>query len=145
MLVKKDLYVEIVRALEAGVDKQLNRSFLYSPFRLFYNIFKKNNPQTMDYARQSVRHDVEHILEEIPNFNSELFIKDGKITKIGRQILQKSYSIGIHILKKKLTVVSAFKALRDNQFRTQIYNYMLSCIKNAAIFIIKNNPQIEDK
>jgi len=136
-IIKRDFPTEIVKALEAGANKHLNSSIFYSPLRFFYRKFEKNNPQTMNQARDTVKNDIVLILSDIPNFNFEIFIKDGVINPLGKKFLQRNYNIGINLLKKKLTLMSAFRVITNSNFRNQIYEFVLLSIRNSAIAFIK--------
>lgn len=129
---QRDLAKEIVKAVETGVNRFLKRSIIYSPFKLFYNLFKKSNPKTMDSVRQRVRDDIDSNTKTIENFNPEIFITGITVLPQGRKLLQRCYEIGLSILKTKLTVVLAFKLIRDAELRDEIYNDVLNDIINAV-------------
>jgi hypothetical protein len=132
-MIDKELAREAVKAMEAGFYKHLNRSFIYSPFKLFFNLFKKSNQGTIAHAKEVIRQDVQKILQQIDNFEESKFIDDDdKITPIGKKFLQKCYNIGINILKKDLTIGLAFKAIRDHNLRGQIYDNILHSVQNVA-------------
>ncbi|MES2676686.1 MAG: hypothetical protein V4612_00015 [Pseudomonadota bacterium] len=135
-MTEQNLSAEIVRLLEAGINKHLNRSFIYSPLKLFYNLFKKNNPQTIASIREMVRDDVEKCLSEIDNFKQEIFVAANGWTMPGKDFLRACYNIGINLLRKKLTVMTAFKAFRDSAVRDNIYNDLLEEVRSAAIKVM---------
>ncbi len=131
-MAEKNLSAEVVRLLEAGINKHLNQSIIYSPLKLFYNLFKKNNPQMIDGIREMVRDDVENCLNKIENFNQELFVSPSGWTMAGKDFLRSCYNIGINILRKKLTVMMAFKIFRNPEMRNELYNYVLDEVSKAA-------------
>ncbi len=132
----KNLSAEVVRLLEAGINKHLNRSILYSPLRLFYNLFKKNNPQTIASIREMVRNDVEQCLGEIDNFNQEIFVAANGWTMPGKDFLRACYNVGIDVLRKKITVMTAFQAFRNAAVRDNIYNDILEDVRSAAVKVM---------
>ncbi len=132
----KTLSTEIVKALEAGINKQLSRSISYSAFRLFYNLFKRNNPVTIRTAREIAREDIHNSLAQIPNFDFKMFINDGKINDLGKKLLQKNYNVGINLMKKELNTMSAFKVIINSDFRMQIYNLVLLSVQQSAIVLM---------
>ena len=132
MLVKTDLATEVTRLLEAGVMRQLNSSIFYSPLRYFYNKFKKNNPQSIDSARNIIKQDIAEILAKIPKFRDDLFVYNGEATDNGELFLTRTYNIGINLLKKHLTVRQAFRVLSDSNARMQVYEFMLKSVEKAA-------------
>jgi hypothetical protein len=136
-MIEKDLFVEVVRLVEAGMNKFLNRSILYSPFRLFFNLFKRHNPRTMDSIREMVRNDVEQVLGNIENFNQVIFVASNGWTMSGKDFLRSCYNIGINILRKKVTMMMAFKAFRDYELRNEIYNYILEEVRLSAMKAMK--------
>ncbi len=129
----KNLTAEVTRLLEAGINKHLNRSIIYSPLKLFYNLFKKNNPQTIASIREIVQSDVERCLGGIENFNQEIFVAANGWTMPGKDFLRACYNIGIDVLRKKLTVMMAFQAFRNAAVRDNIYNDILGEIRSAAV------------
>jgi len=131
----RDLSFEIVKAVETGINKYLNRSITYSPFRLFYNLFKKSNPKLIEQVRATVRNDIENILQSITNFKPEFFIEGNAIRPKGIRLLQICHNIGFKLLKEKLTIITAFKALKNQQLRNEIYSYILGEIEEAVEYI----------
>ena len=128
----RDFSVEIVKAIESGINKHLDVSVIYSPFKMFYLLFKKANPALIDQIRGKVRNDIYNKLVQIPGFQFEIFLNNNEITSKGGQLLKISYNIGIHILKKQLTVITAFKAITNAHVRNQTYNYILSVVERSA-------------
>ncbi len=144
-MTEKNLPTEIVQAMEAGFDKHLNRSITYSPFRLFFNLFKKTNPKLMGNVRQTIREDVLEIISAIDGFDQSIFIvKQNQLTPQGKELLKKCYNIGIRVLKKDLTVILAFRALRDYKLRQETYRYVLEQLQDAVLAIIETQPLIGD-
>ncbi len=139
MLIKTDLATEVTRLLEAGVMKQLNSSIFYSPLRYFYNRFKRNKPQTIDYARSVLRQDIEGILMQIPGFNPGVFVVNGGATDAGKLFLRRIYNIGINLLKKHLTIRQAFSVLTNSSVREQVYSFILKSVKKAAVEFTPKN------
>jgi len=145
-MAQKNLQTEIVKALEDGFNKHLNRSIIYSPFRLFFNLFKKSNPKSIERAREIIREDVFHIMSEVVGFDESVFlVKQNQFTPKGKELLKKCYNIGIRILKKDLTVMLAFKALRNHELREEIYQDILVQIQNAIFMLLEPQPLIEEQ
>jgi len=132
-MTEKNLSAEVTRLLEAGFVKYLNQSIIYSPLRLFYNLFRKNNPQAMNNIREVIRSDVEKCLNDIDNFNQKVFVTKSGWTMDGKNFLRACYNVGINILRKKLSVITAFKILKNHKMRDKIYNYILAEVRSAAI------------
>lgn len=140
-MTEKTLQTEIVKALEDGFNKHLNRSIIYSPFRLFFNLFKKSNPKSIEHAKQIIAEDILEIISAIEGFNESIFlVKQNQFTPKGKELLKKCFNIGIRILKTDLTVMLAFRALRDYALRQDIYNNILEQVQNAVFVILE--PQI---
>ena len=118
--------------MEAGVNKYLQQSVKYTPFKLFYNIFSRSNPKLMDQVRGTVRNDIYNILANIPAFKFENFIAANEVQHKGKRLLQISHNIGIYLLKKKLNVRSAFKVVTNYHMRNQVYGYILTAIERSA-------------
>ena len=135
-MTEKNLSAEVTRLIEAGINKHLNRSIIYSPLRLFYNLFKKNNPQTIASIRELVREDIEKCLNDTANFKQEIFVASNGWTMPGKNFLRSCYNIGIDLLRTKLTVMVAFKAFRNTEVRDGIYNDILEDVRNAAIIVM---------
>ncbi len=135
-MTEKNLSAEVTRLIEAGINKHLNRSIIYSPLRLFYNLFKKNNPQTIASIRELVREDIEKCLNDTANFKQEIFVASNGWTMPGKDFLRSCYNIGIDLLRTKLTVMVAFKAFRNTEVRDGIYNDILEDVRNAAIIVM---------
>ncbi|MDA9231107.1 hypothetical protein N9O56_00860 [Rickettsiales bacterium] len=134
----KDISSKIVFAIECGINKHLGRSIIYSPLRFFYNRFKKNNPQTIQNVRHRVANDIRTMIFGMQNVESEMFIQYGELNDTGRKLLQRNYNIGINILKKQLTVRSAFRIISNVQFRSVLYDKILLLIKSSlAEFAVK--------
>lgn len=137
---ERNLPTEVAHALEAGFNKHLNRSIIFSPFRLFFNLFKKSNPKIMDKVREVIRSDIAQLLGGLENFSEAIFIvKQNQITPAGKEFLTRCYNIGIRLLKKDLTVMMAFKAIRDAELRDQIYGHILEQIQNSAFELLNKN------
>jgi hypothetical protein len=138
MPIKKNnnLSLEIVIVMEAGFDRELNKSIFYSPLRLFYNAFKKKNPNSIEQVRKMLREDIEQCLNGIENFDQSFFIKSGELSDDGKQLMKKCYNIGIKLLKKDLSVKVAFRALRNSDFQQQIYHHILKRVQICTIQIL---------
>jgi hypothetical protein len=139
MIQRRDLMAEVVVALEKGVNRQLNNSFLYSPFRFFFRRFERNNVQTMSAVRDVVKNDISILFNDIKGFNISYFIQDGVITDGGKELLTKSFNIGIHLIKKKLGVRGAFKVLTNSSFRDQIYEFVLTSLRMSCANMLPKN------
>jgi hypothetical protein len=143
-MTEKNLQAEIVQALEAGFNTHLNRSFVYSPFRLFFNLFTKTNPKSIDNARQIIREDVWEIISAIDGFDQSIFlVRQNQLTPKGKELLKKCYNIGIRVLKQELTVTLAFKALRSYELRQEIYRHILEQLQDAVVILIDKKPAID--
>jgi hypothetical protein len=140
---EKNLQTEIVKALEAGFNKHLNRSIVYSPFRLFFNLFKKSNPKSIERVRVMIVEDVLEIISALEGFSEAIFlVKQNQFTPKGKELLKKCYNIGIRILKNDLTVMLAFKALRDSELRQEIYQGVLEQVQSAVFGMLEAQPVI---
>jgi len=135
-MTEKNLSAEVTRLIEAGINKHLNRSIIYSPLRLFYNLFKKNNTQTIASIRELVREDIEKYLNDIADFKQEIFVASNGWTMPRKNFLRSCYNIGIDLLRTKLTVMVAFKAFRNAEVRDGIYNDILEDVRSAAIIVM---------
>ncbi len=138
----KDFPTEIVTAIESGINDYLGRSFLYSPFKLAFGLFKKANPKMMNRVRELVRNDVEQILLQIPRYSPELFVRHNELTPDGEQGYKISFNLGVHLMKNKLNLSLAFKVLRDIETRGQVYDYVLRMTRKSIDRII-NGEKIE--
>ncbi len=151
MLIKADLATEITNYLEAGVMRHLKSSIFYSPLRYFHNRFKKNNPQTIDHARQIVQQDIEALLKEVPGFNPAIFVDmEHQATDTGKLFFKRIYNIGINLLKKRLTIRQAFKVMVYSGFRARVYNFILQSVKRTVADYVKkgqinnNQPELDN-
>ena len=131
------LAAEIARIIEAGINRHLNDSMLYSPFKLFFNLFKKSRPQLINQARSMLKEDISQRFNKIKNFDQNLFINEDRFLEAGNLLMKKCYNIGIRLLKKDLTIVLAFKALRSQELQWQIYEHILDQTQNVAEEILK--------
>lgn len=129
---------QLATIIEAGVERQLNSSIKYSPFRLFYSLFKKKNPQTIQNIRNMLMRDIEQIISGIDNFNAQVFVKNEALNDAGMLLRKRSYNIGIRIVKK-LSVKMAFRAVRDPDLQNKIYNYILKQVKAKTEDILEDN------
>ena len=136
---KDYLSQEIVKMLEAGFNKQLNQSIFYSPLRLFYNLFKKTNPQAIERVKEILREDIGKCLNGIENFDQSFFIEAGQFSAAGNQLMKKCYNIGIKLLKKDLTVRLAFRAFRNPDLQQKIYYHILERVQICTIKILDQN------
>lgn len=126
---------EIAKIIESGIEKQLRQSIKYSPFRLFYSLFKKKNPQTIQRIRNMLANDIQATLSDIEKFNVGIFAKNNSINNTGRVLIKNSYNVGIRLVKK-LNVKMAFRALRDESLQQKIYNYILKQVKAKTLNIL---------
>jgi hypothetical protein len=142
----QNLEFKIVQALEDGFNKHLKRSFVYSPFRLFFNLFKKANPKSVEQARQILREDILKIISSIEGFNQAIFlVKQTQLTPKGKEMLKKCYNIGIRILKYELTVTLAFKALRDHNLLQDIYENILKEVQEVVAAMIAPKDLVSEQ
>ena len=139
----KELSKEVTKAIEAGINKHLNRSLVYSPLKFFYNLFKKNNPDAIDQARKIANNDIKQCLSIVDEFDEGIFVQQNEMTAQGKRLLQTCYNIGISLLKKKLTVMTAFRALKNETVRDKIYGNILDEVKKATADLV--NKQIANK
>ena len=126
---------EIAKIIESGIEKQLSQSIKYSPFRLFYSLFKKKNPQTIQRIRNMLANDIQESLSSIEGFDATIFTKNNTMNDTGRLLRKRSYNIGIRLVKK-LNVKMAFRALKDNSLQQKLYNYVLKQTKAKAVEIL---------
>lgn len=126
---------ELVRMLEKGIEKQLSRSIFYSPFRLFYRLFKRNNPQLIQRVKDSMARDIAEVLSNIEHFNPKIFMEMESPTDEGRILMKRAYNIGIRVVKS-LSVKLAFKAFQDQSLQQEIYNYILTQTRDRASLIL---------
>jgi hypothetical protein len=138
-MTQRELPSEIVKAIEIAINRCLDRSIVYSPFRLFYNLFKKSNPKLMEHTRKLVARDILEYLNTIDNFTPEIFISENTIHPIGKILLQYCYNIGVVLMKKKLTVILAFKVLRNAALRDETYSYVLNEVRKATIMVMSQH------
>ena len=117
------LPIELAKIIEAGIERQLNQSILYSPFRLFLRLFKSKNPQLVQRVRNILANDIENCLLEISNFKADDFVQNNHLTDEGRLLAKKGYNIGIRVVKR-LNVRMAFRVIRDPNLQQQIYNFL---------------------
>jgi hypothetical protein len=144
-----DLGIEIVKAVETGINRTLDSSLKYSPLKLFVKLFKAGNPATMNYVRERARHDILEELHSLQNFNESLFIKvDEYFTPAGRILLNASYSTGIRIIRENATISGGFKMVTNADVRNAVYDDILISIKTAGWRILghamppQENPNI---
>lgn len=132
---------EITRLIEAGAEKQMKRSLSYAPFRLFYSLLKKRNPNTIDQIRMNLSKDIKQTLSEIENFREEVFWhQHGVPTDQGFALIKSCFNIGIRILRDKLNVKLAFRLMREEALRQELYNHVLSEVRKAAIKHMPKQP-----
>lgn len=144
MLIQNNVPVETVRLLEAGVNKHLNKSFRYKPLRYFYRKFQRNNPQTVANARDIVAQDIAEILSQMMGYNEAAFVVYGNATEAGKLFFKRVYNIGINLLKKRLTVMQAFRVISNPNFRMQVYDFILKSVQKAANEFMQKD-QIDDQ
>ncbi|MBL6664440.1 MAG: hypothetical protein ISQ34_01195 [Rickettsiales bacterium] len=128
---------ELAKMLEAGLERQINSSIRYSPFRLFYHLFKKKNPQTIQRVRDMLIADIETSLREIQGFDATIFVQGGEFSDSGKLLRKRAYNLGIRILKK-LGVKMAFRVVKDAPLQNRLYNFVLNQIKTKADDICEN-------
>lgn len=132
------LTTKLASITEAGIERQLNQSIFYSPFRLFYRLFKKKNPQLIQQIRELLANDIQNELLSLENWDQEIFIKKGgHLSAEGNLLIKRCYNIGIRLVKK-LSVKMAFRALRDRSLQQELYGYILDQTKEKTITILKS-------
>ena len=134
----RDFGADIVKAIEAGINKHLAKSIKYSPFRLAFNLFKNANPKLMYQIREMVKNDLNNSFVNIAEYDATIFISGTDFTAKGKQILNIAYNIGIHLLRDQLNVKLAFKALYNNNVRLQIYDYVLDATYRSVSRVTHN-------
>jgi len=138
-IANRNFILEVVKAVEAGIFKQINGRIVYSPLKLLIKLLIKANPDLMEQIRMRVASDLEFKFSEIANYQLEFFLKDGALTEHGKKALQISYNIGIFLMKDKLTVKIAFKILKDPDLREEYYSFLLNSVTNSVAAIVTDN------
>jgi hypothetical protein len=129
-MIIRDFSLEIVREIEIGFNNFLKKSIKYSPFALFYKLFKKSYPQLINDVRYYIAQDIETILKESQNFEINKITNDNYDLSIqGEKLLEEFQIFGFDIIKKYLTVRKAFKLLSHPEVRTEFYELFLTDIK----------------
>ena len=129
-MIIRDFSLEIVREIEIGFNNFLKKSIRYSPFALFYKLFKKSYPQLINDVRHYIAQDIETILKESENFEINNITNDNYDLSIkGEKLLEEFQIFGLNILKKYLTVRKAFKLISDPEVRSEFYELFLIDIK----------------
>jgi hypothetical protein len=136
----KDLAFEMVKALEAGMMRHVNNSFVYSPFKLFYKIFTRANPNLMNEVREYVRNDIFDEIYSIPDFNLKQFIYNGRITPKGKKLLRVCFNFGVHLFKKELSVREAFRLVKNHDFRMNVYHHVLDVVRRVTSRVLHYSP-----
>lgn len=132
------LIKELASITEAGIERQLRQSIFYSPFRLFYRLFKNNNPQLIQQVRELLANDIKNTLQSLENWDQEIFIKKGgHLTAEGNLLIKRCYNIGIRLVNK-LSVRMAFRAMRDRSLQQELYSYILDQTKEKTATILKS-------
>jgi hypothetical protein len=138
-IANRNFILELVKAVETGVFKQINGRIIYSPLKLLIKLLIKANPDMMNRIRARVASDLEYRFGEIPNYSLELFVQNNQKTAIAKEALQISYNIGIFLMKEKLTVKLAFKALKDSSLREEYYFFVLDSVTNSVANLVAKN------
>lgn len=128
---------ELTKIIEAGIERELNQSVFYSPFRLFYKLFKKANPALIERVREILANDIQDTLINAEGWHKEVFINEKYLSDAGDLLIKKCYNIGIRLVKKRLSVKLAFKAVINHDLQQEIYNYILSQVKAKTELILK--------
>ena len=132
------LTTKLASITEEGIERQLKQSVCYSPFRLFYKLFKKSNPQLIQQVRELLANDIQNTLQSLENWDQEIFIKKGgHLSAEGNLLIKRCYNIGIRLVKK-LTVRMAFRAMKDRSLQQELYGYILDQTKEKAANILKS-------
>ncbi len=130
------LPIELVRIIEAGIERQLNCSIIYSPFKLFYFLFKRANLGLYQRIREVLAEDIEKSLLGIAGFSQEIFIQNQELTTKGNLLMKRSYNIGIRLIKNQLGVKKAFRVLKDPELQQEVYNYILDKVVAGAVELV---------
>ena len=138
MIISNTVSDEVVRLLEAGINKHLNKSFRYRPLRYFYRKFQRNNPQAVANARHIASQDIAQVLSQIMGYNDSNFVVNGQATDDGKLFFKRVYNIGINLLKKRLTVMQSFRAITNSDFRMQVYDFILKSVQKSASDLMQN-------
>ncbi len=128
----RDLFVEMVAAIESGINKHISSTLSYSAFRLFYKLFTSTNRNLMQQIRDYVKNDIFNQTQAIKGFNTSLFINGHTITEKGRTLLQLCYNIGIHLFKNELTPRKSFSLIKDSNFRWELYQHTLDMVQRVT-------------
>jgi len=141
-MIIKDFSLEIVREIEIGINNFLKKSIKYSPFTLFYKLFKKSYPKTIHDIRHYVANDIEDILRNYENFDmDELSNETYDLSPNGEFILECYEKFGKEIFEKHLTVKKAFNLISKAEFRQEFYDLFLNDIKKILDDNINTNSQ----
>jgi|TARA_B110000259_G_scaffold49330_1_gene57728 hypothetical protein len=129
-MIVKDFSLEIVRELEIGVNTFLKRSIKYSPFKLFYTLFKKSYPKLMNDIRNYISEDIEDILRKYNNFHmNELSNESYDLSQKGEFLLECYEKLGRELFERHLTVKKAFNLISKSSFRQEFYKIFLEEVK----------------
>ncbi len=129
---------ELAKIIEAGIERELNQSVFYSPFRLFYRLFKKANPSLIQRVREILADDIQGTLINAEGWNKEVFINEKYLSDAGDLLIKKCYNIGIRLVKNRLSVKLAFKVMINRNLQQEIYNYILNQVKAKTEIILKD-------
>lgn len=133
----ENLQLEMVKALEMGMNHHLKRSIIYSPFRLFYKIFSSANPKMMNQVRQIIQNDITANLQSLPEFRLDIFIDDnGYLTKKGKKLLHNCKAFAVFFFRRKMSVMKAFQLVKNPRFRAERYAYVLEGVNKFTLTII---------
>jgi hypothetical protein len=135
-MIIRDFSLEIVREIEIGINQFLAKSIKYSPFSLFFKLFKKSYPKLINDIRYYIAQDIEYIIKDNDNFNmNDISNKDYDLSLKGEELLESYKKLGSDIFKKHLSVKKSFKLISNLDFRQKFYTFFL----NEVNKIIDNN------
>lgn len=136
--------LEITREIEVGINNFLAKSIKYSPFKIFYNLFKKGNTKLMDDIRHYVAKDILHILENSHDFNiDDCSNNDYYLLPYGEELLKSYEELGKDIFRKYIGVKDSFKLVSNKKFRVNFYHLFLNQVKERLKK--KNSKTLDDE
>ncbi|MDA7705367.1 hypothetical protein N8772_02695 [Rickettsiales bacterium] len=129
-MIIRDFSLEIVREIEIGINNFLKKSIIYSPFSLFFKLFKKSYPQLIHDIRHYISQDIEHIIKNHENFNmDDISDRNYDLSIKGERLLASFEKLGSDIFKKHLSVRKSFNLISKSEFRHEFYEILLSEVK----------------
>tara|TARA_Y100000389_G_scaffold32720_2_gene27856 strand:- start:5246 stop:5659 length:414 start_codon:yes stop_codon:yes gene_type:complete len=129
-MIVKDFSLEVTREIEIGINNFLKKSIKYTPFKLFYTLFKKSYPKLINEIRHYVAGDIENILTNYEDFHiDDLSNNDYDLSQKGELLLECYENLGKELFERHLTVKKAFNLISKPNFRHEFYNVFLEEVK----------------